>query len=213
MNRRRSIDSDNHKIADQLALPPSEAEMQRLTARLARETHAAGVLDLTYRTVDSPYGSLLIVASVSGIVRIAFQREDHDVVLGHLAEVISPRILRSGQRTDDAARQLAEYFARRRETFDLPIDLQLLSGYRRTVVEHLSHIGYGATASYADVARATGNPNAVRAVGSACSRNPLPVIVPCHRVVRSDGKIGQYLGGTEVKAALLAMEAGNQLLP
>src|SRR5204863_2916093 len=118
-------------------------------------------------------------------------------------------VLQSGRRTDTVARQLDEYFAGRRRAFDVPLDFQLVHGFRRTVVAHLCEIAYGTTESYATVAAAAGSPAAVRAVGSACSHNPIPVIVPCHRVVRSDGTIGQYLGGTEMKAALLALEAAG----
>jgi len=141
------------------------------------------------------------------LVRIAFDLEDHSVVLARLADEISPRILRSPRRLDAAAAQLDEYFAGRRRHFDMPVDLQLAHGFRRTVLNHLREIGYGTTASYAAIAAAAGSPAATRAVGSACATNPLPVVVPCHRVVRSDGSIGQYLAGTEVKQALLDMEA------
>jgi len=123
-----------------------------------------------------------------------------------LADAISPRILRSGRRTDDAARQIEEYLTGRRRRFDVPVDLQLVHGFRRTVILHLDDIPYGTTESYGALARAAGSPSAVRAVGSACSHNPVPLVLPCHRVVRSDGSIGQYLGGTEAKAALLALE-------
>ncbi len=124
-----------------------------------------------------------------------------------LATDISPRILRAPPRLDEAARQLGEYFAGSRRAFDLPVDLRLAHGFRRDVLDHLLAIPYGRTESYAEVARASGNPKAVRAAGSACSHNPVPVVVPCHRVVRSDGSIGQYLGGTETKVWLLAMES------
>ena len=162
---------------------------------------------MAYRIVDSPYGSLLVAATPTGLVRLAFALEDHDAVLEALATTVSPRILESGAGTDTVARQLDEYFAGRRRDFDLAIDLQLVEGFRRQVVAQLADIGYGQTASYAEVATAVGNPRAVRAVGSACSHNPIPVVLPCHRVVRSDGTIGRYLGGTETKAALLSMEA------
>jgi methylated-DNA-[protein]-cysteine S-methyltransferase len=165
------------------------------------------VLDVSYRTIDSPIGPLLLAATAKGLVRVAFDREGHDVVLGRLATQISPRILRAPRRLDGVASQLDEYFDRRRRSFDLPIDLQLAHGFRRTVLTHLRDIAYGETASYAMVAEASGSPAAVRAVGSACANNPLPIVVPCHRVVRSDGSIGQYLGGTDTKQALLAMEA------
>jgi len=186
---------------------PTPAHLAALHARLATRAEEDGVLDVSYRTVDSPFGPLLVAATVDGVVRVAFEREDHEAVLDHLAREVSPRILRSGRRTDEAARQLDEYFAARRRAFDLPVDLRLVHGFRRSVISHLPDIAYGSTASYAAVASSAGNPNAARAVGSACSHNPLPVVLPCHRVVRSDGSLGQYLGGAQVKAALLAMEA------
>jgi methylated-DNA-[protein]-cysteine S-methyltransferase len=175
-------------------------------AALVRRADEQGLLDLTYRTVDSPIGPLLLAASPAGLVRVAFEREDHDAVLAQLATAISPRILHSGRRTDAAARELEEYFAGRRRAFDVPVDLQLVHGFRRAVIAHLSEIAYGATESYATVAVAAGSPAAVRAVGTACAHNPVPVVVPCHRVIRSDGAIGQYLGGVEAKAMLLALE-------
>jgi methylated-DNA-[protein]-cysteine S-methyltransferase len=110
-------------------------------------------------------------------------------------------------RLDRAARQLDEYFAGRRRRFEVPVDLRLAHGFRRTVLEHLPNIAYGTTATYAAVALAAGSPQAVRAVGSACARNPLPVVVPCHRVVRSDGTIGGYAGGSAAKHILLGLEA------
>ena len=128
--------------------------------------------------------------------------EDHDAVLRELATAISPRVLESGRRTDLVARQLGEYFDGQRRTFEVPVDLQLVQGFRRAVIEHLGQIPYGSTESYATVARAAGSAGAVRAVGSACGHNPVPVVVPCHRVIRSDGSFGQYRGGAEMKAAL-----------
>ncbi len=128
-------------------------------------------------------------------------------MLCHLAGKISPRILRAPRRLDEAARQLEEYFAGRRTEFDLPLDLRLSAGFRRSVLTYLPAIGYGETASYQSVAAAVHNPKAVRAVGTACATNPLPVVIPCHRVIRSDGQLGAYLGGPEIKHQLLDMEA------
>jgi methylated-DNA-[protein]-cysteine S-methyltransferase len=178
----------------------------RLHARLVEQAEGEGLLDVSYRTLDSPVGPLLLAATSDGLVRVAFDREDHDAVLATLAAEVSPRILRAPRRLDDAARQLDEYFSKRRRRFDLPVDLQLAHGFRRTVLTHLRAIPYGSTETYATVAAATGKPAAVRAVGTACARNPLPLVVPCHRVVRSDGTIGQYGGGPEVKERLLRME-------
>ena len=201
--------TDDDVVADLAASFPLSAGDGSDTrhAQVARRADQEGLLDLAYRTIDSPIGPLLLAATPAGLVRVAFAREDHDAVLTTLAVLISPRILRSDRRTDDVARQLDEYFAGRRRHFDVPLDLQLVRGFRRAVVLHLRDIAYGSTASYGEVATAAGNRAAVRAVGSACSHNPVPVVVPCHRVVRSDGTIGQYLGGTETKAALLAMES------
>jgi methylated-DNA-[protein]-cysteine S-methyltransferase len=204
-----NTDNDHEMVAALVAAFPSDdaAVAEGLHARLAAEAERDGLLDVAYRTVDSPFGALLVAATPEGVVRVAFEREDHDAVLDHLATAISPRILRAASRTDDVARQLDEYFGGRLRRFDVPVDLRLVRGFRRAVIAHLPDIPYGSTESYADVARAAGNPAAVRAVGSACSHNPVPVVVPCHRVVRSDGSYGQYLGGPETKAALLTMES------
>jgi len=184
-----------------------EPTRRRLHAALAEKAQRAGVLDVAYRTLDSPLGSLLVAATPIGLVRVAFAVEGHDAVLQRLATDVSPRILDAPEPLDATVRQLDEYFTGRRCRFDLPLDLRLARGFRRTVLEHLPEIPYGATASYAAVAGAAGNPAAVRAAASACSHNPVPLVVPCHRVVRSDGAIGNYLGGTEAKRALLALEA------
>jgi len=197
----------DRSILDGLAVPPPPAELDRLRARLAADAGRDGLLDVAYRTVDSPFGPLLLAATPSGVVRVAFEGEDHDAVLGVLASLVSPRILRVPARLDGAARQLDGYFAGSRRTFDLPLDMRLATGFRRAVLVHLQSIAYGATETYSAVAAASGSPAAVRAVGTACARNPLPLVVPCHRVVRSDGTIGQYGGGTEMKRALLALEA------
>jgi methylated-DNA-[protein]-cysteine S-methyltransferase len=182
------------------------ADLARLRDRLAAQAASEDVLDVAFRTVDSPVGPLLLAATPEGLVRVAYAREGHERVLADLAARISPRVLRAPARLDRAARELEEYFAGRRQAFDLPLDLRLTKGFRRVVITHLPEIGYGSTASYTALAAAAGNPRAVRAAGTACATNPLPIVVPCHRVVRSDGGLGQYLGGTEVKHALLVLE-------
>jgi methylated-DNA-[protein]-cysteine S-methyltransferase len=181
----------------------------RLHGRLAALAERRGLLDVSYRTVESPLGSLLLAATGKGLVRVAFSGEDHESVLSRLASHISPRILRAPRRLDETARQLDQYFAGKRRAFDVPLDLRLAHGFRRSVLLRLREIPYGKTQSYTAVARAAGNPSAVRAAASACSHNPLPLVVPCHRVVRSDGTPGEYLGGPGAKRALLSMEAGG----
>lgn len=188
------------------AFPVSHPELRALHAQLAARADAAGLLDLAYRTIDSPVGPLLLAATPAGLVRVAFASEDHDQVLAALASVISPRILNAPQRLDDVARELDEYFGGARRVFDLPLDFQLSSGFRRAVLSQLPSIGYGQTASYAQVAAAAGYPRAFRAAGTACALNPLPVVVPCHRVVKSDGSLGRYRGGPAAKQLLLNLE-------
>ena len=185
-----------------------EQTLERLRARLVSSAISDGLLDISYRHLDTPVGDLLIAATQRGLVRIAYARENHDQVLRQLAERISPRILLAPTHLDQAAHELDDYFTGARKTFDLPLDLELASGFRHQVLEHLRRLDYGKTASYSAVAHAVGNPNAVRAVGGACAHNPLPVIIPCHRVVRNDGTIGNYLGGPEAKLALLELERG-----
>ncbi|MDP9335490.1 MAG: methylated-DNA--[protein]-cysteine S-methyltransferase [Actinomycetota bacterium] len=188
--------------------PDTRDRLQSLHDRLSIAARAAGILDIAYRVVDSPVGPLLLAATDAGLVRVAFSSENHDAVLQSLSDRISPRVLNDPARLDSAARELDDYFAGHRRAFDVPLDWQLSTGFRSAVLHHLPEIGYGHTATYAAVAQLAGNPKAVRAVGSACANNPLPLIVPCHRVVRSDGRMGGYLGGVEAKRMLLALEAG-----
>lgn len=182
------------------------ALMRRLHDRLHRDADAAQLIDVAYRTVDSPVGRLLLAATPLGLVRVAFDRDDQDDVLQHLSDQISPRVLHAPQRLDAAARELDEYFSGRRKSFDLAVDLQLAGGFRRSVLTHLPEIAYGQTASYADIATLAGSPKAVRATGTACAQNPLPIVLPCHRVIRADGSLGGYVGGSETKALLLEFE-------
>lgn len=190
------------------ALPAvTAAQLRGLHDRLAARAEAEGLLDVAYRTLDTPVGSLLLAATGRGLVRVAFEIQGHDRALESLAARVSPRILSAPARLDAVAREMEEYFAGRRTEFDLPLDFSLSHGFRRTVLGHLPDIAYGHTASYAQVAAAAGSPRAFRAVGTACATNPLPVVVPCHRVIRSDGSLNGYAGGPAAKQALLALEA------
>ena len=190
------------------AFPVEGSDVDRLRARLAAAAEAEGILDIAYRTVDTPVGPLLLAATEQGLVRVAYPNQGHDAVLQALADRVSPRVLHAPGRLDPVARQLEDYFAGRRQRFDVPLDWRLSTGFRSTVLHHLAiDVDYGHTASYAALAALAGNPKAVRAVGTACATNPLPVVVPCHRVVRSDGAIGNYAGGVEAKRTLLELEA------
>ncbi|MFB6876014.1 methylated-DNA--[protein]-cysteine S-methyltransferase [Streptomyces sp. NPDC056323] len=181
--------------------------LSRLHRRLEQAAEQADLIDVAYTTIDSPVGKLLLAATPKGLVRVAYDGEDHDRVLETLGDKLSPRILRAPKRLDEAAREIDEYFARRRRVFDVPLDLSLSHGFRRLVQTHLPEIGYGQTRSYRDMAELVGNPKAVRAVGTACATNPLPIVVPCHRVLRTDGTLGGYIGGLDAKTTLLDLEA------
>jgi methylated-DNA-[protein]-cysteine S-methyltransferase len=187
---------------------PSDAEtLLRLRDRLGLAADAEGLLDIAYTTIDSPVGTLLLAATPKGLVRVAYEIEDHDRVLDTLAQRLSPRVLRAPKRLDPAARELDEYFGRQRRVFDVPLDLSLSKGFRQLVQRHLPEIGYGQTRTYKQVAELVGNPKAFRAVGTACATNPLPVVVPCHRVLPASGASGGYVGGPDAKKALLSLEA------
>lgn len=196
------------EMAGPLSAPAQDeaARLEALHTRLGRAAEADGTLDVAYRTLDTPVGSLLLASTGRGLVRVAYAREDHDHVLAVLADRVSPRVLRAPRRLDRVAMEIEEYFTGARSRFDVPLDLRLSSGFRREVLARLSDVAYGTTATYASLARAVGNPHAVRAVGSACANNPLPVVVPCHRIVRSDGTAGGYVGGADAKQTLLELE-------
>jgi methylated-DNA-[protein]-cysteine S-methyltransferase len=187
---------------------PSDAgTLSRLRNQLGLAAEAQGLLDVAFTTIDSPVGRLLLAATPKGLVRVAYEAEDHDRVLDTLAQRISPRVLRAPGRLDAAARELGEYFGGQRRAFGLSLDLSLSRGFRQLVQRYLPEIAYGQTRTYGQVAELVGNPRAVRAVGTACATNPLPVVVPCHRVLRADGTPGGYVGGPAAKQALLRLEA------
>jgi methylated-DNA-[protein]-cysteine S-methyltransferase len=149
---------------------------------------------------------MLVATTPRGLVTVGLPRETYDDVLDQLAREVSPRVLESPARLDDVRRQLYEYFEHRREHFDLDLDWTLSPGFRRKVLGKLPRIPYGDTATYAELAKRAGNPRAYRAAGSACGHNPIPIVVPCHRVVRSGGALGEYGGGPEMKRFLLELE-------
>ncbi len=189
------------------AFEPGESHLERLLGRLVEEADRRAEVDVGYRVVDGPVGPLLLAATPAGLVRVAFASEGEDAVLQELADRVTPRVLPLPGRLDQTARELEEYFAGRRHRFDVAIDWQLSSGFRLDVLSHLAvDVEYGHTTSYAGLASLSGSPRAVRAVGTACATNPIPVVVPCHRVVRSDGSMGRYRGGEEAKHVLLDLE-------
>ena len=182
--------------------PALKKSLEALRERAAAE----GLLDVAYATADSPFGILLLARTPQGLVRLGLPGEDPDALLADLAGRISPRVLEAPAGLDRERRELDDYFAGRRHDFDLPIDWQLSHGFLLRARQGIATIPYGETRTYTDLARGAGNERAVRAAGSACSRNPIPLVVPCHRVLRSDGSLGGYAGGLAMKEELLKME-------
>jgi methylated-DNA-[protein]-cysteine S-methyltransferase len=168
---------------------------------------AAGLLDVAYATLDSPLGTLLLAATPSGLVRLAYvDYEGETEVLEQLAARLSPRVLAAPRKLDEPRRELDQYFAGRRREFELPLDWRLTGGFGRRVLEATARIPYGATATYKQVATEAGNARAYRAAGNALGSNPIPIIVPCHRILHSGGGLGGYTGGLERKRVLLGVE-------
>jgi methylated-DNA-[protein]-cysteine S-methyltransferase len=185
---------------------PSHATLVHLQRRLIEAALREGLIEVAYATVATPLGDLLVAATPVGVVRVAFATEGEEQVLGEMARRVSPRILRVPRLVDEAREQLDGYFAGKRRRFDLPLDWRLTSGFRRQVLEAAVRIPYGTTRSYREVATEAGNAAAVRAAGTALATNPLPIVVPCHRVLRTDGGLGGYRGGLDAKRRLLTLE-------
>lgn len=179
-----------------------KASLQRLTERAAED----GLLDVAYTTMDSPFGPLLLATTPKGLVRVGLPNQDGDELLVDLAHRVSPRVLEAPARLDQARRQLDLYFEGELEHFDLTLDWQLSKDFRRRVLRAIARIPYGQTRNYTQMATSAGNSRAVRAAGTACGSNPIPIVVPCHRVLRTGGALGGYGGGLPMKEALLRME-------
>lgn len=179
-----------------------KASLEHLTERAASE----GLLDVAYTTVDSPFGTLLVATTPRGLVKVNLPSQDPDAALQDLAVRISPRMLEAPAKLDEVQRQLDDYFEGRLREFDLPLDWQLSKGFRLRALRAIDRIPYGKTRSYTQIAASAGNERAVRAAGTACGSNPIPIVVPCHRVLRSGGALGGYGGGLPMKEALLDLE-------
>jgi methylated-DNA-[protein]-cysteine S-methyltransferase len=191
---------------------PTGGDLDRAVQGVLARAERDGLIDVAYAHVDSPFGDLIVARTDKGVVEVALpthrgSRQREDEVLEQLARQVSPRVLESPRRLDEERRQLAEYFEGKRERFDIPVDWALTpKGFRNRALHAVAKIRYGRTKTYAEIAKAAGNPRAFRAAGTACGRNPVPLVVPCHRVVQSGGGIGNYGGGPEMKRALLALE-------
>jgi methylated-DNA-[protein]-cysteine S-methyltransferase len=181
--------------------------------RFADRAVKEGLADVAYAHADSPLGPLLLAATPRGLACVSYsQFRDEDATLSRLAARLSPRVVEAPARLDDARRQLDDYFSGRLTDFSLPIDWSLVGDFGRRVLGRTAEIPYGSVSTYGDIARAIGSPRAARATGNALGSNPMPIVVPCHRVVASGGKIGGYTGGLERKELLLTLERGGQRL-
>jgi methylated-DNA-[protein]-cysteine S-methyltransferase len=191
--------------------PDVAAAVRRATARAL----AAGAVDVAFARLDTPVGRLVAARTERGLVRLAYEDPDGgpDPILDALAARLSPRLVEAPARLDDVRRELDEYFAGRRRRFEVPIDWSLASDFGRQVLRAISAIPFGSVRTYREIAAQAGNPRAVRAAGNACGANPVPIVIPCHRVLRSGGGLGGYTGGLDRKVALLRLEGALPAAP
>jgi methylated-DNA-[protein]-cysteine S-methyltransferase len=186
--------------------PAPTLDLDRLRANLARLAGDSGLLDVAHGTYDSPLGPLTVMVTPRGLVRLSYEHEAVDDQLVELATLVSPRIMVAPDRTDPVRRQLDDYFAGTRREFDVPIDWRLVRGFAGAVLRATAHIPFGAVSSYREIATEAGSPNAYRAAGNALGSNPIPIVVPCHRVLHAGGGLGGYTGGLDRKRYLLRLE-------
>jgi methylated-DNA-[protein]-cysteine S-methyltransferase len=191
----------------EMTLKNAALDLPADTPDLTGRAEAEGLIDVAYTSVDSPLGPLVVAGTPKGLVRVSYTEfRGEDEVLEELARRVSPRVLEAPARLDPVRRELDEYFEGQRHDFDVPIDWSYLAGFTREVLRATARIGFGEVSSYAGVAAEAGSPRAVRAAGNALGANPMPVVVPCHRVLRTGGRLGGYTGGVERKEFLLRLE-------
>lgn len=188
------------------AMPLDDLDLDALRSRLAARAAREGLLDVAVGTLDSPLGTLTVMVTSRGLVRLSYPGEGINRQLEEVAARISPRILHAPERTDDVRRQLDDYFAGRRRSFEVPIDWRLVRGFAGDVLRATARIPFGTVSSYREVAGRAGSPNAYRAAGNALGSNPIPIVVPCHRVLHAGGGLGGYTGGLDRKRYLLQLE-------
>ncbi len=185
-------------------------DADRLAVRLRERAGREGIIDVAFATEDSPLGPLTVFVTPAGLLRISYQDEPLAATLQETADRVSPRILEAPERTDAVRRELDEYFAGSRHSFDVPLDWRLVRGFAREVLRATSRVPFGAVTTYQEVATVAGSPRAYRAAGNALGSNPIPIVVPCHRVVHSGGGLGGYTGGIARKEYLLTLEGARQ---
>jgi methylated-DNA-[protein]-cysteine S-methyltransferase len=200
------------QLEKMLKQAPTDTDLDSAVQGLLARAERDGLIDIAYTEVDSPFGELLVARTDRGVVRVALpidrgRQRPHEEVLEDLATYVSPRILESPKRLDEERRELEEYFEGKRDHFEVPVDWALTpAGFRNRALHAVARIPYGKVKTYTEIAKAAGSPRAFRAAGTACGHNPIPLIVPCHRVVPSSGGIGNYGGGPDMKRALLDFE-------
>jgi methylated-DNA-[protein]-cysteine S-methyltransferase len=188
------------------AKPKASFDAGGLAVALRERAAREGLLDVAFATHDSPLGRLLVAVTPRGLVRLAYEGEQEDAVLAELAERVSPRLLHAPERTDGVRRELDDYFAGRLHAFETPVDWSLVRGFASGVLQATARVPFGEVVTYRDVATAAGSPRAYRAAGNALGSNPMPIVVPCHRVLHAGGGLGGYTGGLDRKRYLLALE-------
>jgi methylated-DNA-[protein]-cysteine S-methyltransferase len=196
------------RLAHSSEVPTLDTE--RLGAQLRSRAEVEGLLDVAYASMDSPVGELLVAATPRGLVRLAYVEEAPESVLEDLATRVSPRVLRAPERTDAVRRELEAYFAGSLHDFATPVDWSLVRGFAVAVLRATARVPFGELTTYRDVAGAAGSPRAARAAGNALGSNPIPIVVPCHRVVHAGGGLGGYTGGLDRKRFLLALEGAQR---
>ena len=188
-----------------LQLPPDASS--EAAGRLAARAYEEGLLDVAYTVEDSPVGPLLLASTGRGLVELGYEADKElDFMLERLATKISPRVLEAPARLDPVRRELEEYFEGKRLDFDIPLDWSLTKGFTRRVLRATAKVPYGEVSTYRQVAAKAGNERAVRAAGNALGANPIPIVVPCHRILRTGGALGGYGGGLPRKEFLLKLE-------
>jgi methylated-DNA-[protein]-cysteine S-methyltransferase len=185
------------------------AAAERAARAFRQRASQEDLIDIAYGWVDTPVGRMLAAATDVGLLRLGFESESVDVTLAELARKVSPRILEDERRLEKIRRQLGEYFEGRRKVFDMPLDRSLIRGFHRHVLDATERIPYGAISTYREVAERAGNPRASRAAGNALGSNPIPIVIPCHRVVRTGHALGGYGGGLDRKQLLLDLEGAR----
>ncbi|MGZ8666627.1 MAG: methylated-DNA--[protein]-cysteine S-methyltransferase [Solirubrobacterales bacterium] len=200
------MNTKSNGVLRELVEGPPEDSLAAARERFAGLAEEAGLIDVAYSIEDSPFGPILLAATELGLVMVSLPGYEPDSALERLALQVSPRVVEAPARLDEARRELDLYFSGRLREFDLPLDWQLSTGFRRRVLRATARIPYGETRSYTEMARSAGNERAQRAAGSALGSNPIPIVVPCHRVLRSGGALGGYGGGLAMKEALLELE-------